>query len=235
MMSLMMTAVLLAAALLAPQEKNEAEEHFKKVEEKLLKAKSMQVKVTGTAPMGAGQMTFDSTLLIDDGNRARADSELKTPMGAMKFTTLSSGSQLWSQKEGETRTADTPKTLTADLVRGFARAGGLFSAGWLDAMSEKNAPNAKRQKIPEIADFKLGKKEKVGEREAQAIDFTLKGLESGEVPVTLWIDLETHLPLKREIRGLHGQQSMTLVETYGELKLDPKLDPAKFEVPKESK
>jgi hypothetical protein len=37
------------------------------------------------------------------------------------------------------------------------------------------------------------------------------------------------------MRGFHGQEKLTLVETYSDFKLDEKIDPSKFELPKEAK
>jgi outer membrane lipoprotein-sorting protein len=231
----MYVSVLIAAALLVPQEAKEAEALYKKMEEKLAAAKTIQLKVSGSAPMAGGEMTFESTVFVGEENRGRIDSELKTPRGQMKFRTISNGAVVFSEKVGSNRTTEATATLRADLVRALARAGGLFTAGWFDVMSEKDSPTPQRKKIPTLTGFRMGKKEKVGDREAQSIEYTAQGLESGEVPVALWIDVETGLPLKRELRGLQGQAEMKVVETYRDLKVNEKIDAATFEIPKENK
>jgi hypothetical protein len=81
-------------------------------------------------------------------------------------------------------------------------------------------------------DFKLGKKEKVGEHEAQAVEYTFKP-PFGEMPsVVVWIDLKTQLPLKRAVTEKTGNQKRTYIETFTKLNLDGKIDPKQFELPK---
>ena len=48
----------------------------------------------------------------------------------------------------------------------------------------------------------------------------------------LWIDPETYLPVKREMRGFHKKEKLAYSETCSDLKLDEKIDAAKFERPK---
>ena len=76
-------------ALLLPQEKNEAEELFKKMEEKLEKATTISVKVKGT--MKAGDMSVEGDLIVGEGNRARSDMKLKSGDSTRAFSAVSDG------------------------------------------------------------------------------------------------------------------------------------------------
>jgi hypothetical protein len=80
-----------------------------------------------------------------------------------------------------------------------------------------------------VSGFKLGKKEKVGKRETRRVDYVLgyKG-KKDSYPVTMWIDLKTGLPVKRLVSD-GGLPFFT--ETY-ELRLDGKLDPEIFKLPR---
>jgi hypothetical protein len=80
-----------------------------------------------------------------------------------------------------------------------------------------------------VSGFKLGNKEKIGECEAQRLDYVLgvKGKET-TYHVTVWIDVKTELPVKRLVSD-GGLPWFT--ETY-EMKLDGKLDPKIFEIPR---
>ena len=49
----------------------------------------------------------------------------------------------------------------------------------------------------------------------------------------MWIDTKTNLPLKRAIMTQKGDDKFTVTETYTKLKLDEKIDPKMFELPKE--
>ena len=229
-----MTAlILIAAVLLLPQEKNEAEELFKKMEEKVAKAKSIQLSCSGTAKMSQGDMSLSADLLVETGNKVRLTCELKGPGETHKELFVSDGKAMKLLEGERVQSEKTPKALNADLILGLTRGGGLFTAGWVQAVTLKDERHANRSKVPTCSGFKMGRKEKIGERGAQSIEFTIKGMEAGDVACVLWIDTETHLPLKREIRGFHGEEEGTFVETYSDFKLDEKIDPAKFELPKE--
>ena len=87
------------------------------------------------------------------------------------------------------------------------------------------------------SEFKLGKKEKIGEREAQVIEYKLAYEEAAkETPdlslsEKLWLDVETHLPLKRVVVG-KLKKEFTCTEEYSEFTLNPKVDAKLFELPK---
>ncbi len=90
-----------------------------------------------------------------------------------------------------------------------------------------------------VTDFKLGEKGRIGLHEARLIQYALvtKGLEvrTGKTrfAVSLWLDVKTNLPLKRVVVPLEEGLEFILTETYRSLTLDEKIDPAKFELPKE--
>jgi hypothetical protein len=119
----------------------------------------------------------------------------------------------------------TPKNLIPKYRTFLARSGVLLA---LLPPSFGNEENDFRERLL-VSDFKLGNKEKIGERVTQRIDYLLsfKGQKT-TCPVTLWIDLKTGLPVKRLVSD-GGLPWFT--ETY-ELTLDGKLDPKMFELPK---
>ena len=57
-----------------------------------------------------------------------------------------------------------------------------------------------KDKVVTVSDFKLGKKEKVGDKEAQAVEYQV-GLGGKKFPATVWIDLKTNLPLSASFRS----------------------------------
>ena len=78
--------------------------------------------------------------------------------------------------------------------------------------------------------FYLGRREKVGGREAQVIEYQVK-LPDYRDDLTLWLDVKTGLPLKRVIERKYGARSRT-TEVYREFTVNPKLDPGLFVLPK---
>ena len=51
--------------------------------------------------------------------------------------------------------------------------------------------------------------------------------------MTVWIDTKTNLPVKRVTEVTEGDTKMTMTETIKKFKLDEKVDPKTFELPKE--
>src|SRR5262249_879396 len=87
-----------------------------------------------------------------------------------------------------------------------------------------------------ISEFKLGSKQKVGNRQAQPVEYnsTIKDTKKSMTTV-VWIDIETKLPLRREFRMKEGGMEGALIETFTDVKLDGKIDPKKFELPKNAR
>lgn len=82
-------------------------------------------------------------------------------------------------------------------------------------------------------DFKAVRKEKVGETETQVLEYRFDtGKPELEVHTTLWLDAKTSLPVKRTLRLKRGEDEALFDETYESIKLDEKIDPKTFELPK---
>jgi hypothetical protein len=93
------------------------------------------------------------------------------------------------------------------------------------------APDTPESKMT-VYDFKAGAAEKVGERQAKVLRYRFGkgGLDDAEV--TLWIDGETGLPLKRVFFNAKGVFVGRFTETYAEFNLNPKIEGKAFELPK---
>jgi len=227
----MKVLALCATVLLLPQERNEAHALLKKMESKLLDAKTLQLKVEGTSRLSNSPVTLKSSLLIGEDNRFQFDLDVAKSEGNVIFQAVSDGSKWKTSIDKFNIPIDVPPNLKVQLVEAFFRSGTLFCARWLEAMADKEDKRPEFRKLPDYANFKMGRKEKMGGRDVQLIHFTIKGPDN-PVSVSLWIDVGTTLPVKRELRGMQGVVDVTTVETFSELKLDEKIDPAKFELPK---
>jgi len=219
----------LAIALFLPQEKNEAEELFKRMEEKLLKAKTLQCMVEGVVePI---KLKLSGELWLDEGNRARMELEGKTEEVNRSAVIISDGRTVRKAQDENARSIVASERYGTHVRTCFARFGFLgMTDQWDDTVAD---PLETRR----LSGFRLGAKEKVGEREAQAVEYRIGG-EPAEV--TLWIDLKSHLPLKRTVTqapqrfGKMGEVTV-IREMYADVKLDERVDPAKFELSKEKK
>jgi outer membrane lipoprotein-sorting protein len=130
--------------------------------------------------------------------------------------------------------SDMPKNAGAKTLTAVARAG-VFASVMLVSVArtgEKPVEVDVNEQL-KLSDFKLGKKEKVGDSEAQVIDYTLtvKG-EKEPMQCSVWVDTKTNLPLKRVLRGKEGTEKATVTETYSKFTVDGKVDPKSFELPK---
>ena len=90
--------------------------------------------------------------------------------------------------------------------------------------------------------LQLGKREKVGEHDAQVVEYQLtckveseknwKG-SNATLAVKLWLDVKTGLPLKRSITGkIDNIDEIAITETYTKFVIDEKIDEKRFELPK---
>jgi hypothetical protein len=224
-----MWLALFLALSVSAQDDNEAEQLFHKMEAKLDQARALDLsfEITyGEAALRNGQR-LKGTLAAMSGNKLR----LQVRGGKTNETVhlrLSDGTQailMVEGDEGKPKPDKTPKNLTANFLTVVERSGVLMAL--LPPVLAKVDDDHKAM-FP-VSGFKLGDKEKVGERETQRIDYVLgvKGQKT-TYPVTVWIDLKTGLPVKRLVSD-GGLPWFT--ETY-ELTLDGKLDPKVFELPK---
>ena len=219
--------ILLAATLLLPQAKNEAEELFKKMEEKILQSKTIQAKVKGSLEGGKIDVTVD--VLAGEANRGRVDVEMKAMGSTRTFGSISDGKTMQTTAaEGmKMAPAATPETFGALIRKSLAIMGGLSATEAFSPGQSKANPETAYK----VSEFVLGPKGKVGEIEAQMVQYKVATKYDTDITMMVWIDPKTNLPVKRSI----VTKTKSGEETYPELKIDEKIDAAKFEHPKEAK
>jgi hypothetical protein len=81
-----------------------------------------------------------------------------------------------------------------------------------------------------LVSFKASAAEKVSGRDAKVVSYTVAGLPGQDWNVTLWIDAETAMPLKRLAVPL-GAETFRITERY-EITLNPKIAAGAFQLPK---
>ena len=117
-----------------------------------------------------------------------------------------------------------PKDLEKAVRMAISRQGILF--GLIIATPDGFGP-------VKVSDFKFGKKEKVGDRQAQAVEYRSAFKGNEPMATVVWIDIETKAPLKRMFRMKAEGKDGSMTETFHDTKLDGKIDPKKFELPKD--
>jgi len=207
----------------------EAEQLFQKMEANLEKAKTLDLSfetIYGEAALRNGQR-LKGTLVATNENKLR----LEVKGGKANNTVhlrISDGARTLLKVEGDDPKpvrGKTPKKLTTNYLNALARSGVLPILLPLGYANE----GGDYKKFAPVSAFKLGIQEKVGDRQTQRVDYVL-GVEKQKntYPVTVWIDLKTHLPVKRLVMDAAFPW---YTETY-QMTLDGKLDPKVFELPK---
>jgi outer membrane lipoprotein-sorting protein len=206
--------------------KNEAGRMFRTMEEKLATAKALECRFE----IKMDPMSYKGSLFLAEGNKARLEINEATKEWPMRCRIVSDGTRLSYQDNGldHANVSHTPKDFNRDILTWVARPGVFLPQAPLPDVRADDA----KDRFP-VSDFKLGNKEKVGEWEAQRLEYRLavKGQESNYL-VVIWLDLKTGLPLKRMVSPWGAKERLVLVETYTKLMLEPKVDTKNFDLPK---
>jgi uncharacterized protein (TIGR03067 family) len=206
--------------------KNEAENLFRAMEEGLTRAKTLECDFD----VKIDTLSYKGSLLLAEGNKVRLEINEATKGRPMRVLIVSDGTRLSYQDNGmpHAKIEDAPKNLNAKILTWVARPGVFLPQAPLPDVKADDAKDRFR-----VSGFKLGTKEKVGEREAQRLDYQLavKGL-NDPLSVALWLDVKTGLPVKRIVTEAVAGEKMRVTEIYGKLKLGEKVDARKFDLPK---
>ena len=212
--------VLLPAILLLPQEQNEAEKLYWSMAAKL-NAKTLTFKVKGVIePM---RLKISGQAWLGEENRGRLELEGQSEEADRLRVVICDGIQL--------KIVQGKLSWSAPQVLEFGgRARAEFARlGFVEMIDAGGGPGLDFEMRP--VDFKLGVRQKWGDREAQVVEFHLQS--GSPQKVTLWIDLKTRLPLKRIVVEGRGMQETMTREEYSDFVLDEKIDPAKFKLSKD--
>lgn len=220
-MKLTVGLLFLSATLsLAQEPANEAQELFAKMEAKIAAAKTLHVLATSREPREKGDR-HDATLQLD-GEKARLDFDWwAAAKGEVKWSCISDGAKSWST-QAKDAPKDAPKGLSKALLVGFARTGtwALNEAG--TAMSSGGDAGDGSRWV--VSAFKMGKKVQEGKQSLQAVEYAVNAGKPDAMTFTVWIDVKTFLPAKRDV-DIGGWK---LAETY-RITLDGKMDPRSFQ------
>jgi hypothetical protein len=97
---------------------------------------------------------------------------------------------------------------------------------------EKKIATADLGKDFPVKNFKLGVKEMVGKREAQVVQYQIQNRIIGKLAeVSVWVDTNTQLPLKRAMAEKQEGKEIRTTETYGMFTVDGNLDGKLFDIP----
>lgn len=225
----------------SPQE-SDPEQLFRAMEEKISAADALEVAINGRLEVtrvvdGTNVMVateFQASLLWADGNRGRFEFTATLVDQVMEFKMISDGTRMkeWQKPPGKENVSDTEKYLN-DHSSGVLRYTGVGSMIFFARGKGGFIPRNKKSDVWfHVSEFKLGARETVGLRQGQGIEYKVSLPDGRTLPVQLWIDTETLLPLKRVVAGRVGTDDLQVIETYRELRLDPSIDAERFQLPK---
>jgi outer membrane lipoprotein-sorting protein len=225
-------------ALLFSQQRNEAEEIFRKLEEKLLKAGTVQVAFKATFEQQKDQRTVTGLMngaVLLEGDKARLEvegqgaSEVRSRIVSDGKTTV-----LTAPPSSESVSTATSPTLRRDAALFLTRTGTvsavmqtqrkLRQGGEASSDAAETDPRAKFR----VTEFKTGPATKIDGRDVGAIQYVVEEADTkSRRQVTLWIDTVTMLPVRRRVT--EEEKGVVIEEAYGVFKVDEKIDPTKFE------
>ena len=229
-----MRYALLAALLPAlALQGNDAEKAFRDFEKKVAAAKALHVVGDVTAKEKDKEAKFHFAMTLAQGNKVRMKMNGTVEGKEMAFEVLSDGKSFQTVRAGvgggQRGGGAAPDHFSEMLGTVLSRVGliGGLKAHPRRGKDEK-APDL--EKMYGLSNFKAGKAEKVNGRQATVVHYDLKVHDKDETRVTLWLDADTGLPLKRTITADGGK--MHLTETYKEFNVNPTVDDKTFELSK---
>lgn len=232
--SLTWTLLALAAWSAAAQE-NEAEKLFRSMEQKVRKAKTLQFRFDATMiGAGANADNLKGTLTLGEGDKLRMEVEGKQFGTECKLTFTSDGTDLKSfgytkapgrPKQDRNETQKSPKGIGAYFRGAQPREGFFLCLLKINGRFEPAPDDFK------ISDFKLAGEEKLGKRNTQVIQYTVKDKDANLGSMKVWLDAKTKLPVKL-VMTADAPATIVITETYSEFTIDANVDAKLFELRK---
>jgi len=210
----MWLTVVLALSVSAQADTNDAERVFLQMEEKLLKAKTIDLSFYLTDPTGKVEERTRGRLFAMSGNKFRLEM-----FG--KLVRVSDGTRMLIAAP-DAKPQNTPRDLDYEVRTWLSR------SGVLQAQIERaGAPVVAAKDRFRVSGFKFGAKEKINGRDTQRVDYQLaiKGEDKLQA-LSVWIDLATKFPVKRGAAEWQGG-----AENYV-LRVNEQVDAKNFDLPR---
>jgi hypothetical protein len=229
-----------------PREQNEAEKLFRAMEKKIKGAKALEIVFTYEFE---GETAKGSLLLTND-NKARlrlSGQYYPGVKGNPTFELVSDGKRFktkgaelgigfqgvpYIDPKGQTTEGLTRKGLHEMVAAFLSQVGVGYTVLRLPYLVRHGDESLDPDEPESMYGFKAGAAEKVGERQAKVLRYRFDDGGKDDPEITLWIDAENGLPLKRVFSIPRGVFAGRITETYSEFNLDPKIDGKAFELPK---
>lgn len=231
-----------AAGLGAGADAREAEKVFRRMEVAVMKATTIDVAFDVTLE-GVFQGTLKGNLVFKTKNKTRLEFNGDFAVGGadkkpFKMLMISDGAKMLMTTLGpnpEPQISETMKEL-GEMQKVMMVRSGIACPIFM--LAENIQPGQKPREFNadeqlKVVAFKFDKDEKVGERAARVLQYNLVNRNfTDPLGVSLWLDAQTNLPLKRVVTVMQSGQAMTLREIYSKITLNGKVDEKGFALPK---
>lgn len=166
--------VFLGTALPALGQENDAEKLFRAMEKKIKEARTLRVSGEVEAKIGKGG-TLKFELLVGEGNKARLELAGNIEGMDLKIALASDGktTTITAMPFGANDSQPTEEKQNARLLALCSRVGVFFGAMFSTLGAAKGQDLGDADKTFAVSDFKMGRKEKVGDREATMFSFKM--------------------------------------------------------------
>jgi hypothetical protein len=229
-------AVLCLSAPASAQD-NEAEKLYRTMENKVRAAKTLHVAFAGDMDAQVFKGMFKGTMDFAQGSKSRLAMDYDLFGKSEKIIWITDGKVSYKKKGDQAKVNAKPQNLEhmdKHLPFYMARIGfPIFLAlASLDSddSGKKQEPVDFDKEAP-AKNIKLGAKEKVGDRNAQVVDYQV-AFQGKPAKLAVWIDMQTQLPLKRTLVLEDMGQTLRVSETYSAFTVDGNADPKLFDIPK---
>jgi outer membrane lipoprotein-sorting protein len=204
---------------------NEAERLFRQMQQALSQARTLDCVFEVKAEVGNGN-DFRGRLLLAEGNRMHLQMEGQRKGALTKMAVISDGTKLVAETGGARKELpNVPKSLNQEIVTVMTQAGGRMLARGVIVPEAPEGQEAKGKRFADrlrASGFKLGRKEKLNERDAQVIEYKLQLEGEDDSPAAaLWLDTQTNLPIKRTFTDTKSGK-LVYTETYPKITLGRK-------------
>jgi outer membrane lipoprotein-sorting protein len=227
-MGLLLTVAVLT--LPAYADENEAEKLFRQMENKVNDAHTLQMRFEAALSLTGNAGTIKGKAVLGEGDRIRFDADTVFDGKSSKVVVIGNGTKLFvkDSQQAAIDVKDSPKDLGRYFRTVFPRVG-------LAAALNQVAKDKETFKVDELfraTDFKLGGKEKIGTAETRLVEYTVVVHGKDKAAGKVWINVQTHLPAKLELRMENMGTALEFSEIYTEFTINGELEGKLFAAPK---
>jgi outer membrane lipoprotein-sorting protein len=227
-------ALLLPAVAVAGGAGNEGEKLYRDLEKRVGKAEAVSVKFASKLMKdGKEAGHFKGWVGLGKGDKARIEVEGRAEGKDISLGLMSDGKtmKVVTTPRGKETEEPLPKNFGAMARTGVSRLGPTAALLLVHRRVQgKEEPDL--DKVLRLSDFKLGADAKVEGRDARVIEYKVIVAGDEKVSAKLWLDARTQLPLKREVSGGKGGETVRIVETYSLFRLGSEDEPKPSAPPK---